>query len=105
HYLVACDIKNGNGIRARIGVNDTEYSRFNGNYIERSDKFETSYVTVTVDESYEIFRVSLLLTTSTSDQYAYFDGLRIYEISIQEKDYIDSLPVEDAQAYIASNYP
>ncbi|MBU7318623.1 hypothetical protein [Paenibacillus oleatilyticus] len=91
-YLVAADIKNGNASLAFISLDSLGQS----NTVSDKTKFSIAYRKVNPASDTTI-NVSLLVNGAV-DQYAYFDGVRIYEITPAEYSAIDSMTSEQISA-------
>lgn len=100
YYLATADVKNGNATNIRMQINQS--SGVNGNAITGTTSFAQTYNTFQFTGAYADLYV---YATGTAGQYAYVDGVRVYEITTTEKTYIDGLSVANAQAYIAAKYP
>jgi hypothetical protein len=98
YYLAVADVKNGNATNVYIRNNGV-----NGNAITATS-YGISYFTHTDTVDFTDY-VVISVVGSATGQYAYVDGVRIYEITSSEKTYIDGLSVSAAQTYIASKYP
>ncbi|KZE77582.1 hypothetical protein AV654_21140 [Paenibacillus elgii] len=88
YYLVSADIKNGNASLAFISLDSLGQS----NTVSDKTKFSIAYRKVNPASDTTI-NVSLLVNGAV-DQYAYFDGVRIYEITQTEYNAIDSMTPE-----------
>jgi len=109
YYLVVAEIKNGtatSGGRVRLRVYDGMTSDyFQGADVSNSQKFELSFVTLRMPTGKNSGRVEFVCTGGAANQFVYVDGIRLYEITVAEKTYIDGLTTAAAQAYIATKYP
>jgi hypothetical protein len=100
-YLVCAEIKKGTtSTAARVYTRSTGVSSY-GNTITNTSNFEISYTTINIATSIDV----LIDLNGASGEYAFVDGIRLYEITSTEKAYIDSLSIANAQAYIAKKYP
>ncbi|WP_163853960.1 hypothetical protein [Paenibacillus elgii] len=88
YYLVAADIKNGNASLAFISLDSLGQS----NTVSDKTRFSIAYRKVNPASDTTI-NISLLVNGAV-DQYAYFDGVRIYEITQAEYNAIDSMTPE-----------
>ncbi|WP_088833927.1 hypothetical protein [Paenibacillus tyrfis] len=92
YYLVAADIKNGNASLAFISLDSLGQS----NTVSDKTKFSIAYRKVNPASDTTV-NISLLVNGAI-DQYAYFDGVRIYEITQAEYSAIDSMTPEQVAA-------
>ncbi|WP_128896331.1 hypothetical protein [Longirhabdus pacifica] len=102
NYLFASVIKDGSS-----SITGTVAVRKSGGYHKLSNKnnsasFILDYVTFTADGTEN--NVGIHFKIDSNNQWVAFDSLRLYEISDEEKTYIDSLTLEEATSYITVAY-
>ncbi|NQX66815.1 hypothetical protein HQN90_11840 [Paenibacillus alba] len=101
NYLLAGDIKNGNATKGRLTLINGGGSAMD---ITDTTKFNTTYLAFTQATDTTAAYVDLGVI-GAAGQYAYFDAVRVYEITAAEKAYINGLSTAAAQSYITAKYP
>lgn len=94
YYIVIADIKNGNATKAYVNI-----ANINGTNITGVN-YQTSYVkySSTQDQSVNL----LLYVEGSANQYAFFDGVRVFEIT---KDTYDKIGVSISDSQVESMFP
>lgn len=85
YYLFVADVKNGNATNIKVSA-----QTIGGNAITDISKFNTSYLKMSpsnISANTDLY----IYVTGASGQYAYVDGIRIYEIDQATYDKIDVL--------------
>lgn len=110
YYLVVASFKNVSVAQGPYLVAQAVGGTLNksSNKITNTTQFEDSYATIAPSELTGMTQLNLYAyanTATLAGQTAYFDAVRIYEITAAEKSYIDGLTVANAQMHIANKYP
>lgn len=106
YYLILVDVKNGTADRANVFIQSTGGgSSKTGNLISDTTKFAASYTKVQPADFTGATNIYLhLYVRGTTGQYAFFDGVRIYEIDAATYAKIDVDP-EYTGDKLAARYP
>ncbi|MFC4302992.1 hypothetical protein [Cohnella boryungensis] len=104
YYLVLGDVKNGNTTWAKIGfLKNGNLTYYDTQNITDSSMFSLSYARVGPNELAGMTSMDLFLVINVSGpgQFAFFDGIRLYEVSQAEYDAIPSMTRDE----VATKYP
>lgn len=97
YYILAADVKNGNATSAHLSIQGLSES--NTPQVTDTTKFNIAWKKFSPGADATSYIECW--TTGTTGQYAYFDGVRLYEISQAEYNALDSMTA----AQVAAKYP
>jgi hypothetical protein len=102
YYLLAGDVKNGNaGTGARIRFHNGTYKDPTPTVITDTTNFKFQYIKITPADIGTTNYIYLNVL-GTENQYSYFDGIRLYEITAEE---YNKIGVEWNEAEVEKRFP
>jgi len=107
YYIVVADLKNGTAAYTNIGVRLSGGIQYASTQVTDTSKFTTQYIVISPPDLIGAtqFKIIPVISATAQNQYGHIDAIRVYEITVAEKSYIDGLTSVQAKSYIAANYP
>ncbi|GMX60822.1 hypothetical protein Elgi_07990 [Paenibacillus elgii] len=102
-YILIGEVKNGNGTSGVLKFSDEAGYGVLASFVTDATRFNLTYAKIDASQikASSSFRLVFFIVLGTGGQYAYVDGIRLYEISQMEYDSLDSMTPEQ----IAAKWP